>query len=202
MAGRDGRFPPREGLGFQATVHRGRGRGLECVPAGHARFGQVQDGLQVQWQGAQRRDHRLSGERLTWDEVCRAWLVFASQFRIRQDGTVDRSGMLAIDKYRITSCRPGFEPIFVASGVGAPSSLQVSDNLSSGSTSGTVEVTTSMTCDPQGNCRTKLIPLTVSLSANAPVDFQRGRVVTKFDECRIVERFNDRTRTAEGTAHG
>ena len=127
---------------------------------------------------------------------CLAWVVDAAQLRVKQDGTVDKQGSLFVDKYDITITANGYDSAFVGTGFGTPSRLQVANNLSKGSASGSVDL---QTCDPQGsNCTSSKVTISFDLSANSPLSFTKGRVVNKFDSCRQVDRFNYRSRGGDG----
>ena len=54
-------------------------------------------------------------------------------------------------------------------------------------------------CDSSG-CKVTSYPVSFSLHANAPADFNKGRVVQKMGKCKIIDRFNFRSRTADGSA--
>ena len=76
---------------------------------------------------------------------CEAWLVFASQNRMTQNGTVDRQGAMSADKFRLTATGSGFDVTHVGGGTGTPSALQVANTLATGSATGTID----FGCDPQ-----------------------------------------------------
>jgi hypothetical protein len=131
---------------------------------------------------------------------CAAWRVYADQFRVSENGTVQKTGFLGLEKYRILITSDGFSAVFAADGFSVPDSFRISDNLSSARVSGKVEVTYyTESCVLDGSCRTKWIPVSVRLSANAPAT----RDVIRFpldEECRIIFRDRFRYRTADGTA--
>jgi len=128
---------------------------------------------------------------------CVVWLVFASQYRLQQNGAVDRHGALSADKFDITITPSGFDATHVAVGTGTPSSLRIADDLSTGSATGTLDVQ----CDPQATgCVASTAAISLQLTANAPVSFFRSKSVSELDGCRTLDRSNFRQRTADGSA--
>ena len=127
---------------------------------------------------------------------CTAWVADAQQFRVKQDGSVDKQASLFVDEYAITFTASGFDFAFVGTGFGTPSRFKVADNLSKGSAAGTVDL---QTCDPQGqNCTSSSLTISFNLTAASRVSFTKGRVVNKFDQCRQIDRFDYRSREAAG----
>jgi hypothetical protein len=128
---------------------------------------------------------------------CVVWLVFASQFRMQQNGAVDRQGALNADKFEITITPSGFDATHVAVGAGTPTTLRIADDLSTGSATGTLDVQ----CDPQATgCVASTAAISLQLTANAPASFFRSKSVSELDGCRTLERSNFRQRTADGSA--
>ena len=128
---------------------------------------------------------------------CEAWLVFASQNRISQNGTVERQGALSADKFQLTATGSGFDVTHVGGGTGTPSALQVANSLATGSATGTID----FGCDPLATgCVTSTVTLSLQLTANGPANFFRNRSVSEFDGCRNINRSNSRQRTADGSA--
>ena len=127
---------------------------------------------------------------------CIAFVAVASQVRIREDGTVTKLPSLSLEKYRVKIIQGGFETVFLFGGFTDVVKLQVADDLSHATASGTVPIEQ---CDQQG-CHITNFPVSFELKATAPADFNRGRVVQKFGNCKIIDRFNFRTRTADGSA--
>jgi hypothetical protein len=132
--------------------------------------------------------------------ICEAWSIFAAQQRVRQDGSVTSTASLELTKFRVRLVRrePGFVATPVANGVSDNVSLSVATNLASASASG---VATVVQCNTRGTqCRSFDVHVTVHLTANAPLNFNRGRVVTKFGDCKVTDRFNSQSRPAGGSA--
>jgi hypothetical protein len=123
-------------------------------------------------------------------------VAVASQVRIREDGTVTKLPSLSLEKFRVTIVPGGFETVFVFGGFTDVVKLQVADDLSHAKASGTVPIEQ---CDRTG-CHVTNFPVSFEPKANAPADFSRGRVVQKFGNCKIIDRFNFRSRTAAGSA--
>jgi hypothetical protein len=120
--------------------------------------------------------------------TCTAFNVFASQSRLLSDGSVTKSPFLGLDKFRVRFTNTGFTFKLVKSYQSTTVSLNVADNLSSASGSGVIRKT--------GDD----IDVSFSLVANAPADSTRSRVVEKFDDCKIIDRQNFASRTADGSA--
>jgi hypothetical protein len=120
--------------------------------------------------------------------TCTAWNVIASQSRLLSDGTVSKSPFLQLDKFRVRFTTSGFTFKLVRSFQSTSVTLNVADNLSSASGSGVIRKT--------GDD----IDVSFSLVANAPADSTRSRVVEKFDDCKIIDRQNFASRTADGSA--
>lgn len=120
--------------------------------------------------------------------TCTAWNVIASQTRLLSDGTVSKSAFLQLDKYRVRFTTNGFTFKLVRSFQSPAVTLNVADNLSTASGSGVVR--------KSGDD----IEVSFSLVANAPPDSTRSRVVQKFDDCKIIDRQNFASRTADGSA--
>ena len=120
--------------------------------------------------------------------TCTAWNVIASQSRLLSDGTVSKSPFLQLDKFRVRFTTNGFTFKLIKSFQSTSVTLNVADNLSSASGSGVVRKT--------GDD----IDVSFSLVANAPADSTRSRVVEKFDDCKIIDRQNFASRTADGSA--
>jgi hypothetical protein len=132
--------------------------------------------------------------------ICEAWAIFAAQQRLNQDGTVTNLASLELTKFRVRIVRrdPGFVATPVANGITDSVNLSVANNLASASASGTVPV---QQCNRSGsNCTITDVHVSVQLTANAPANFNRGRVVSKFGNCRISDRFNSQSRPAVGSA--
>ncbi len=127
---------------------------------------------------------------------CIAFVVAASQFRVKENGTVTKFPSLSLEKFRVTIVAGGFETEPVFFGVTDVVNLQVADNLSHAKASGTVPIEQ---CDSHG-CKVTNFPVSFELKANAPADFVKGRVVEKMGQCKIIDRFNSRSRTADGSA--
>jgi len=120
--------------------------------------------------------------------TCTAWNVIASQTRLLSDGTVSKSAFLQLDKYRVRFTTNGFTFKLLRSFQSPSVTLNVADNLSTASGSGVVR--------KSGDD----IEVSFSLVANAPPDSTRSRVVQKFDDCKIIDRQNFASRTADGSA--
>jgi hypothetical protein len=128
---------------------------------------------------------------------CVTWLVFASQFRLQQNGAVQGVGTLNADEFEITITPSGFDATHVAVGTGTPTTLRIADDLSTGSVTGTLDVQ----CDPQASgCVASTAAISLQLTANAPASFFRNKSVSELDGCRTLERSNFRERTADGSA--
>ena len=127
---------------------------------------------------------------------CIAFVASASQVRIREDGTVTKLPSLSLEKFRVKIVQGGFETVFLFGGFVDNVNLQVADDLSRARASGNVPIEQ---CNANG-CKITNYPVSFELHANAPADFNRGRVVQKFGNCKIIDRFNFRTRTADGSA--
>ena len=127
---------------------------------------------------------------------CVAFVATASKLRVRENGEVTRFPSLSLEKFRVTITDTGFVAVPVAFGVADNVKLSVADNLSSASASGVVPV---QQCDRNG-CRTTNYPVSFSLHANAPATSNSGRDVEKMGECKIIDRFNFVSRTADGSA--
>jgi hypothetical protein len=130
---------------------------------------------------------------------CVAWIVYASQSRIKQDGSVTTTGGLSLEKYRLKFFDGGgFVPTLTAAGYTDSPTIQIANDLSTATASATVDL---VKCDATGtSCTTKSTSVSFSLAAVAAPDRQDGKVVTTFGPCHVVERFNSRNRTAEGSA--
>ena len=99
---------------------------------------------------------------------CEAWLVFASQERITQNGTVDRRGALSADKFQLTATGSGFDVTHVGGGTGTPSAFQVANTLAAGSATGTID----FGCDPLATgCVASTVTISLQLTANGPANF-------------------------------
>ena len=120
--------------------------------------------------------------------TCTAWNVFASQSRVLSDGTVTKSPFLGLDKFRVRFTTTGFTFKLVKSYQSTSVTLNVADNLSSASGRGVIA--------KSGDD----IDVSFSLVANAPPDSTHSRVVEKFDDCKIIDRQNFASRTADGSA--
>jgi len=125
---------------------------------------------------------------------CHGWVADAVQNKLKQDGTVDKEGFLLVDEYAVTITASGYDATYLGTGTGTPKRIQIADNLSRGSVSGALDTL----CDPQGNCIAANVPVSFNLTANGKVSSTKGRVVTKFDSCRVIERFDYRSRDAAG----
>ena len=131
---------------------------------------------------------------------CLAWAIFAAQQRINLDGTVTNTASLELTKFsvKIIKKAPGYVATPVANGVSDSVNLSVSDQLASATASGVVSV---QQCNKNGKkCTSTNVSVSVQLTANAAADFNKGRSVTKFGNCRISDRFNSQSRTADGSA--
>ena len=129
---------------------------------------------------------------------CIAFVAYASKARFKEDGTVTAFASLGLDKYRVTLTDTGFTTRFVFGGFVDNVQLSVADDLSSASASGVVPIEQ---CNARGrNCTVTNYPVSFSLNANAPEDFFRDRSIQKMGDCKILTRFNVRSRTADGTA--
>ena len=128
---------------------------------------------------------------------CEAWLVFASQNRITQNGTVDRQGALSADKFQLSFTGSGFDVAHVGGGTGTPSAFHVANTLATGTATGTID----FGCDPLATgCVASTVTISLQLTANAPANFFRDRSVSEFNGCRNINRSNARQRTADGSA--
>jgi hypothetical protein len=132
--------------------------------------------------------------------ICEAWSIFAAQQRVREDGDLTNTASLELTKFRVRIVRrePGFIATPVANGVSDTVSLSVAGNLASASATGAATV---VQCNKKGtHCTSSDVHVTVHLTANAPLNFNRGRVVTKFGDCKVTDRFNSQSRPAVGSA--
>ena len=128
---------------------------------------------------------------------CSAWLLFVSQTKVNDNGTVDKSGAINGDLFHITITAAGFDSAHVGVATGTPKNFKVADNLSRGSASGSVD----FQCDPGvPGCTNATFNVSLQLAANAKANFVRSKSVSEFDGCRTIDRFNFRSRTADGSA--
>ena len=128
---------------------------------------------------------------------CTAWAVYAQKNRLNSDGTVSVTGGLGLDKFRVKITAGGFTLTPVAGGFNDTVAVQIDDDLSEASASGTVAV---VKCNQKGkDCSTTRTRVALSLDANAPVQYFQDKTRTKWDDCLTVDRFSFWSRTAAGT---
>jgi len=131
---------------------------------------------------------------------CNAWAIYVQKNRLNLDGTVSVFGGLGVDKFRVKFTAPAtFTLTPLGSGFNDTIAVQVADDLSTASGSGTVGL---VKCNRRGkDCETTRTNVSLSLSANAPATYFKDSTRTpKFEDCRTVTRTSFTERTADGTA--